>query len=77
MRVRVKVHGHQYYNLIEGEVLYWGSAIERYEDKTFQVPAVILNCGKTIEVVPLQSQLRWTEVEVLADSTPNNPADHG
>jgi hypothetical protein len=74
MRVRVKVHGHQCYNLIEGEVLYWGSVVERYDDKPLQVPAVILNCGKTIEVIPLQSQLRWTEVEILADSTPNTLA---
>jgi hypothetical protein len=69
MRVKVITEGHQVYYENEGEVIQWCSAVERYDDRTLQVPAVLINTGSEITLVPLQKRLHWTRIEVLADPT--------
>lgn len=69
MRIKVKTHGHQHYHETEGEVLQWCHAVEVYETdgktQPMQVPAVLIDTGIAVMLVPLQRQLYWTEIEVL------------
>lgn len=76
MRIKVKTHGHQVYHEKKGEAVYWCSSVEHYNfgDKSqpMQVPAVLINTGDAVVLVPLQSQYNWTEVEVLSESEDGN-----
>ena len=69
MRIKVKIHGHQHYSEVIGEVAYWCSAVEQYSrSPPLQVPAVLINTGEKIELVPLQREYYRSEIEVLPDS---------
>ena len=69
MRIKVKINGHQHYSVVEGDVLLWCTGVEHYtrdgKTQAMQVPAVIVQSGSGVEVVTLQRDLYWTEVELL------------
>ena len=70
MRVKIITNGHQYCEIVEGEVLYWCSAVERYDGKPLQVPAVLIDTGERTEdhahhTVDDVDRDRWTVVVAL------------
>lgn len=79
MRIRIKTHGHQRYGECEGLVLAWVQTTERYNDQggmVFQVPAVLLDVGTRVRLVPLQTERTWTEIEILG-AEPKREHDDG
>jgi len=77
MRVRVKEYGHQHFAEYVGHVLAWLQTVEIYAEhggKAMQVPCVLLRTDDgAVLVVPLKTQMRWTEVTVLEDPTKVTP----
>lgn len=65
MRIKVKIHGDQYYYEYEGEVLSWSLTVERFQDNYLQVPAVILDTEYGPRVISLREECRWAEMELL------------
>jgi len=69
MHIKIKIHGHQHYREIAGEVVAWGQTVEKFGDAHMQVPCVTVIDGKNdVHTVSLKEELRWTEVTI---ETPN------
>jgi hypothetical protein len=68
MKIRVKVYGHQYFSVHEGEAIAWLQSVEHYADqggKAMQVPCVLLRTDDEVLTLPLQTERRWTEIELM------------
>lgn len=72
MKIKIKVHGHQYFMEYIGEVLKWTETVEKFEElgkitKYLQVPAVIIKEDDTgkILTIPISTQYRWTEINEI------------
>jgi len=69
MRVEMKIHGHQYYAKVVGEVVAWSTTAEKFGGQWLQVPCVVLMADNgAIESFPLKTELRWTEVTVSEET---------
>jgi hypothetical protein len=69
MRIRIEINGHQVYREIGGEVLYWGSTVERFGQQPLNVPcAIIKKEDKEIEIVPLKTEHTWTKIKIIEET---------
>ena len=69
MKIKVKVHGHDYFAEHVGEPIAWLQCAETYHDQDsalVQVPCVLLRTAAAVLMIPLQTERRWTEIEILS-----------
>lgn len=79
MKIKIKVTGHQYYAEHEGDVIAWAQTVEAFyqgdidDTQFFQVPAVIINTGSSIQTISLKKEHYQTKIEVLKEekTSPN------
>lgn len=50
---------------VVGEVLRWGTTVEHFDGVPFSVPAILINTGRSVVVVPLKTERGWSEVDIL------------
>jgi len=54
MKILIEKNGHQYYHKWQGEVIKWTETVSYWQGSgNFQVPAVLLDTGKEIILLPL------------------------
>lgn len=68
MRVRIEVHGHQTFHVVEGEALHWGSTAEPFNQgrDLLMVPCVVIKKDDgDIEVVSLKTAYTNAKAKAL------------